>query len=507
MLRNIASNWVGYGINMAVSFLLSPLLVHKLGDVAYGVWAIAVQLGAYMGVLDFGIRVAVTRFLTQYHERGDTRRINETLTTAILLLGGFGLFCSVVAVPLAWWTPAHMGVAAGLMTPARIAIFLIGISVAVTFPGALFTGALAALSRYDLINLRSSIGALVRGLLLWFLLAQGYGLIAVAVASVVVTVVNYAVEFMLANRAYGGLQPVLPRPFWGSNVSALFQFSAFAFLLSISSRLLLWSDNVVVGMVLGPVAVTYYAIGGNLVDCMRSVLSSITCVFVPIASSYDAKQDMDGLRRLFIRGSRLTLLFLLPGICGLFTIGKPFIGLWMGERYIPYAFPVLVLLTVPLLVAPLQVTCNQILYGMNRHQTYAFLAISEAVLNLGISIYLAHRIGLFGVALGTLIPCLPIEGIALPLYTARVLGLPVGKLYLKTVLEPIAASLPCALFFWAAMRWNVVQNWGEFLAVVIAGVLIFAGCAVFLLMRSEDSELVTTRLRSVQLWLRPRSVA
>lgn len=505
VVRNIASNWVGYGINMAVSFLLSPLLVHRLGDVAYGIWAIAVQLGAYMGVLDFGVRVAVTRFLTQFHERGDTRKINETLTTALCLLGGLGLFCAAIAVPLSWWMPLHMRVASNMLMPARISIFLIGISVAVAFPGALFTGALASLSRYDLINVRSATSALTRGLLLWFLLAHGYGLVSVAAATVILTVLAYAVEFLLANRAYGGLEVALPRPFWGTNVSALFQFSAFAFLLSISSRLLLWSDNVVVGLVLGPVAVTFYAIGGNLVDCMRSVLSSITCVFVPIASSYDAKRDMDGLRRLFIRGSRLTLLFLLPGVCGLFTIGKPFIGLWMGERYIAYAFPVLVLLTIPLLVAPLQVTCNQILYGMNRHQTYAFLAISEAVLNLGISIYLAHKIGLLGVALGTLIPCLPIEGIALPLYTARVLGLPVGTMYRKVIVEPIAASLPCALFFWSAARWSMIHNWAEFGIVVLLGVLIFAGCAVLLLLMGEDNELVATRLRSLQLWLRPRS--
>ncbi len=507
VVRNIASNWVGYGINMAVSFLLSPLLVHRLGDVAYGIWAISVQLGAYMGVLDFGVRVAVTRFLTQFHQRGDTKRINETLTTALVLLGGLGLFCGAVAIPLAWWMPLHMRVASNMLVPARISIFLIGISVAVAFPGALFTGALAALSRYDLINLRSAVSAVVRGLFLWFLLAQGYGLIAVAAATVIITVLAYSVELLLANRAYGGLEVALPRPFWGTNVSALFHFSAFAFLLSISSRLLLWSDNVVVGLVLGPVAVTYYAIGGNLVDCLRSVLSSITCVFVPIASSYDAKNDTDGLRRLFVRGSRLTLLFLLPGICGLFTIGKPFIGLWMGERYIASAFPVLVLLTIPLLVAPMQVTCNQILYGMNRHQTYAFLAISEAVLNLGISIYLAHRIGLLGVALGTLVPCLPIEGIALPLYTARVLGLPAGKLYREAILEPIAASLPCALFFWAAARWSLVHNWAEFVGVVLVGVAIFAGCAVLLLMQGEDHELVTKRLRSFQLWLRPRTAA
>ena len=95
-----------------------------------------------------------------------------------------------------------MRVASAMLVPARISIFLIGISVAVAFPGALYTGALAALSRYDLINLRSAISAVSRGLLLWFLLAHGYGLLSVAVATVVLTVLAYTVEFVLANRAY-----------------------------------------------------------------------------------------------------------------------------------------------------------------------------------------------------------------------------------------------------------------------------------------------------------------
>jgi O-antigen/teichoic acid export membrane protein len=503
VLTNIASNWMGYGINMAVSFLLSPLLVHRLGDVANGIWALSIQLGTYMGVLDFGVRVAVTRFLTQFHEKGDRRRVNEILTTGLILLGAMGLLSCLIALPLSWWMPTHMRIASSLVPSARISMFLICLSVAAGFPGALFTGALASLSRYDLINVRSSITAVIRGLVLWFLLAHGFGLVAVAIASVLLSVFGYVTEFLLANRAYNGLEVAVPRPFWGPNVTGLFHFSAYVFILGISTRLLLWSDNVVVGFILGPAAVTYYAIGGNLVDALRSVLSSITCVFVPIASSYDAKQDQEGLRRLFIRGSRLTLLFLLPGICGLFTIGKPFIGLWMGERFIATAYPVLILLAIPLLVAPLQVTCNQILYGMNRHQTYAFLAIFEAVVNLGCSIYLAHRIGFLGVALGTLIPCLPIEGIALPIYTARVLGLPVARVYWRSFIQPVLASLPCATFFWAAAHWNYVQTWAQFIVVVLAGVAIFLGCAAVILLQGEDREMVSSRMRSLRLRLRP----
>ncbi len=51
----------------------------------------------------------------------------------------------------------------------------------------------------------------------------------------------------------------------------------------------------------------------------------------------------------------------------------------------------------------------------------------------------------------------------------------------------------------------MIHNWAEFGIVVLLGVLIFAGCAVLLLLMGEDNELVATRLRSLQLWLRPRS--
>jgi O-antigen/teichoic acid export membrane protein len=63
VLRNVASNWVGYLTNLLIGFLLAPVLVHNLGNVGYGVWALSLQIGAFISVLDFGIRIALMRII------------------------------------------------------------------------------------------------------------------------------------------------------------------------------------------------------------------------------------------------------------------------------------------------------------------------------------------------------------------------------------------------------------------------------------------------------------
>src|SRR3970040_1613055 len=64
--RNIVSNWTGFGVNLLVSFLISPFLVHNLGDIGYGIWAVSLQLCGSLSLLDIGLRTAVTRYLTHH---------------------------------------------------------------------------------------------------------------------------------------------------------------------------------------------------------------------------------------------------------------------------------------------------------------------------------------------------------------------------------------------------------------------------------------------------------
>ncbi|MCX5737716.1 MAG: polysaccharide biosynthesis protein, partial [Proteobacteria bacterium] len=54
--RNLATNWVGYGTNVAVAFFLTPFIVHSLGDIRYGIWSLVMSLVGYLGLADMGVR-------------------------------------------------------------------------------------------------------------------------------------------------------------------------------------------------------------------------------------------------------------------------------------------------------------------------------------------------------------------------------------------------------------------------------------------------------------------
>ncbi len=503
---NILANWLGYGVTLAVGFFLAPLLVHRLGDVGYGVWALSLQVGACISILDLGVRVAVGRYLTHHQVRQEREELDTVLTVALTLLSALGALCLLVTAVVVWQLPALVHrIPVQVLPEARWTVFLIGMQVAISFPGALFSGAMAAISRYDLLNARAIATAVLRGLLTWAALAAGYGLLGVASVWLAVNAAGHVIEYFLARGVYSGFRFMIPPGRFVPVCRTLFSFSVFAFLLSLSSRLLLWSDNLVIGIMLGPAAVTFFAIAASLIDYVRTILQSATSVFVPLATALDASDDRTGLQRLYARGSRLTLLLILAPVLAFFIVGKPFITLWVGTRYADLSSVVLTVLSVPVLFAPLQATCNQILYGMNRHRLYSLMAVGEALAHVTLCILLARHMGVIGVAWGTLIPALVVEGILLPVYTAGQVGVSVLRVYWESLLRPLLASAPYVVMLLAGR--SLVTSWHSFVAVVSISCLGYAmGVWWFAILRTEREQ-VTERLRAVFSRRLPSAVA
>ena len=65
--RNLAINWFSLIAGLVVMFFLSPFVVHSLGNNAYGIWVLLGSLVGYLGLLDLGVRAAVTRFIARFH--------------------------------------------------------------------------------------------------------------------------------------------------------------------------------------------------------------------------------------------------------------------------------------------------------------------------------------------------------------------------------------------------------------------------------------------------------
>src|SRR5438034_11236518 len=74
ILRAVATSWVAVVANASVGIFLTPYVLHRLGDEAFGVWVLIVNLVGYYGILDAGVRSAILRYVSRHKELNEIGR-------------------------------------------------------------------------------------------------------------------------------------------------------------------------------------------------------------------------------------------------------------------------------------------------------------------------------------------------------------------------------------------------------------------------------------------------
>ena len=95
VLRNILSNWISFAIYCAVSFFLSPFIVRHLGDSGYGIWTLTLSATGYLGLLDLGVRGAVTRYIAKFHAQAADHDASRVVSCSLVIFLAMGVIAIV----------------------------------------------------------------------------------------------------------------------------------------------------------------------------------------------------------------------------------------------------------------------------------------------------------------------------------------------------------------------------------------------------------------------------
>jgi len=146
--------------------------------------------------------------------------------------------------------------------------------------------------------------------------------------------------------------------------------------------------------------------------------------------------------------ARLATLACTPIAMTFFVRGESFISLWMGPEFGPSSGAVLEVLAFITWLGGARAVASSAIIGANRHRLLIPALAGEAVINLGLSIVLAHAIGVVGVAVGTVIPATIVTLVFVPVYLRMAIGVSVMDFYRRALWRPSVACLP---FFLATM--------------------------------------------------------
>lgn len=471
LFLNTASNMMTLFLKLAITFIMTPILIKNLGNYDYGIWEMVGAIVGYMGMLDLGIRPAISRFAARFIALNDEASQQKLFATAwfFLLVVGALIFCL-----LCIWGIFFSASMSPIGEPEQrytLLLLLIGIQLLISFPAYTAESFMEAYQEYYLKNNITIINSIIGFFVIYIYIKPENALVLLALVNTIgvsakylflVWYVKYKRRFLAIKINY----------FSYSELKVLLSFSVKTLIQGISSRIENATDSLVIGLVLGPATVPFYSIPANLMNHIRGISITLTHVFMPYLSGLSALNDKQKIQSVYLSTSKLMVSMSIVMLIGASMLGQPFIQLWVGDeiaKSAQYLIYIICAFTVLPLFNPLS---NRYLTAIDKHGFLAKWQPVTAIANLILSLFLVKPLGIIGVAIGSLLPALVFQPILLSV-CCRHLDMSVAH-YLKAVIFPwILPSAVMIFSMYLLIEWLVIDNYTVLLFSAFLSTLLF----------------------------------
>jgi O-antigen/teichoic acid export membrane protein len=438
--RNVTTRYLAIATDALIGLMLLPFNVQHLGPSAYGLWMLTASLTTYFSVLDLGFGGSNVRFVAHYRAKRDVRGLNEIASTLFGVFAATGCAAYAVFVLLAFNVHHIVNITPDQEATARSLMLVIGVYVSLGFPFSVFGGIINGFQRYDLNNLVGICSSVLVAAVNIVMLLAGFTLVQLVMATTAIRIATYVVYRLNAYRVFPALS-IRPSLFRWSRVRELTGFSVYVSIIDWSNKLNYSIDAIVIGAFLSSAAVTLWTVPQRLAEMLQRLTNQLNGVLFPVVVDSDAGQRPDRLRAIFVTGTRLSLVSVVPLAAAMTMLAAPLIRAWVGPRFDDSVVVAQILLVV-VAIRVGNATATTLLKGAGCHRMLAFTNAGAALANVALSLLWIRRYGLVGQAMGTLVPVALTSILILWPAACRRVGLNVFAAFREAVwpaLWPVAA--------------------------------------------------------------------
>ncbi len=473
-IRGVAFNWLGRFCSIVVAFFLTPFLVHTLGNASYGIWALAMTLTNYYALADLGFRSAGTKYISQFEATGDHRSVGKVVMTLQAVYVVLALLVLALSVLLAMVFPQLFGISTDSITTVRWVVFLTGATVSVRLLAESCGAMITALQRHDITNGIAIFAQVAQACALVAVLKADQGLVGMACATLSVAVIVQILRTLAALRLTG-TGVVRWHNIDRETYRLVYRFGGLTFLTHVARQMTENLGSVVVGIILGPAAVAFFAVPESLTRKVRAIGSGVTFVIDPLASHLDARGNRGALESVLVHAPRFLLALSLSATAVFVCLGRPFIELWIGRNYSQTAFPVLCLLAVAMVLRMTANPLRGILRGTARLRMLVYAAGTESLIALTLGPLWVMAAGSVGMAAAIVAAQVVASGIVVPVAACRACRYPFAQFVRGAILRGALAAVPAWLSAYALSRLFTPTRLSEIMLLILAVGLVSAG--------------------------------
>jgi O-antigen/teichoic acid export membrane protein len=489
---NALAAGVDYGARAVVQLVLAPLLLRFLGDAGFGAWQVLQKLIGHTTPAGGRPGEALKWVVAQGHledaddpEAVERRRRQVGTAVAVWLL--FLPLVATLGAALAWVAPAVVDLGGDHTTTIRLAAAVLVLNTVVlglaAVPQAVLQGANLGYRRLGLSTAILLIGGALSALFLWL----GWGLVGVAAATCLTTVLSGLtyLRIVASQLPWWGVR----RPLRGA-VRGFVGLSWWFLLWNLVMQLVKGSDVIVLGAVAGASVVTVYTLTSFVPQSLTDVVFLVISATMPGLGGLVGAGELDRAAR--VRNETLVLAWLVSvGSAATIIVWQPsFLRLWVGPGYDAGTTTTVLVCVMVVQLALFRVDSNVIDLTL-QVRGKVLLGLASAALSAGLGVLLAAPLGfgLPGLVTGFVLGRLPLT-VVYPFLVGRLLARP-RPLAPAAVLRPALATVALGAVAVVLRPFAHLDDW---VSLVLAGSL----SAAVLLLAAYAAGLDARQRRSVR---------
>lgn len=399
---NTVTSYVKSASSLLVSLVLTPFILNHIGTEAYGLWALLFSVLGFFTLLDLGFATATVKYVAEMSGKGSIFLRNQIIsTTAVAYFILAGISAGATAV-LAYYFSSWFSIPAGFQQALVPLIWVLSLrTVILNLPLSLFRGVLFGEQRIYLVNLSAILSNIVYACLVYTVLNQGYGLVALAYSSLAAMLLEHMLYIVMAFLTVERLRISLALVDM-KVLKKVASFSGFQLITDISSLVFMQVDLILIQYFLGLELVAIYSIALKISTHIFYLSKQFVNTLSPLIARYHGEERRSAIHEVLIKGTRIALV---PGVifslC-LYVFGDRAIEFWVGENFSLSAKVLSILMLVVLLCLPCLVAAN-VLAMTEFYRFSSLISIVSVLMNIFLSILLVKPLGIMGIAWGSVL--------------------------------------------------------------------------------------------------------
>lgn len=473
----VSISYFNLALNTLTSIFLTPFMIRMLVDESYSLYKVMQSFAGPLVMFNLGVSTIVARAIVKYETLGkkDLKEKQNTLALAMLISAIMAFFVAIVGTVMCSLIPSLYGAnySENMIRQGQTIFSFFVLSMIFHILTDAFNGCAIGHERFAFNSSLSLLKNLLRVPLIIIVLKMGGNVVAVTVVDSIVALIIFATSSVFSLFVLKERPKLTYIAKW--ELLEMFSFSVAILMQAIVNQVNNNVDTMLLGaMVSEKWIITMYSSALLVYGTYNSIVSVMASFFLPKATRLiSANASGEELTDFVIKPGRYQAMIATAIVTGFAVLGKNFITIWIGKKYLD-AYYIILILVIPVTIPLVENTAISILDATLKRIYRSMVLVVMAVINVIVSVILIKMFGFWGAAIGTCVSLCVGHIFLMNIYYSKTFGMNIPRMFASIFKGILPMGLLAMVICTPMNMWNTMGVAG-FLVKGVLFMMVYCG--------------------------------